>query len=449
MDSAQVLVSVVNVEDVPPTFNRTMYLFSVPENEPPGWEVGRVMAFDGDGSNCSSPQSSTVEGMLVYSIMNNTGYFAINETTGIISTSVTLDREETSMYNLVVEVRDHEGLGARVFVRILVQDRNDLPPVFNPSQYAENIPESTTSGAIVLQLSAVDGDLLDEGQLRFTLEDVPSLPFNVSSTGSVSVSGPLDLDFQDSFIYNFSAFVTDGVGNMDTAQVIITVSDSNDSPPRVSGIQLNQLFTEGDAPIYLYENLTITDDDASHQTLHRANIELFAPEDNTEAGCQCATSCTNACLEFLQLNQSLFPGQTEVGFRTITLSGRYSISVYVMALRTVQYVNNFTNPNPRNRSVSLAVSDGASSSTPAVVTISLAVFNQFAPVLDANGFDQPGNSFVTNFTEEGTPVQIVSNEAVLSDNDSLTLTAELTSLTVQLENPWTLNLITFSNGPTT
>ena len=435
MDSAQVLVSVVNVEDVPPTFNRTMYLFPVPENEPPGWEVGQVMAFDGDGSNCSSPQSSTVEVMLVYSIINNTGYFAINETTGIISTSVTLDREETSMYNLVVEVRDHEGLGARVFVRIVVQDRNDLPPVFSPSQYAENIPESTTTGAIVLQLSAVDGDLLDEGQLRFTLEEVPSLPFNVSSTGSVRVSGPLDFDSQDSFIYNFSAFVTDGVGNMDTAQVIITVSDSNDSPPSVSEIQLNQLFTEGDAPLYLYENLTITDDDANHQTLHGANIELFAPEDNTEDGCQCATSCTNACLEFLQLNQSLFPGQTEVGFRTITLSGVYSISVYVMALRTVQYVNNFTNPNPRNRSVSLAVSDGASSSTPVVVTISLAVFNQFAPVLDANGFNQPGSSFVTNFTEEGTPVQIVSNAAVLSDNDSLTLIAALTSLTVQLENP--------------
>ena len=449
MDSAQVLVSVVNVEDVPPIFNRSMYLFQVPENEPPGREIGQVTAFDGDGSNCPY-EVSYMEPLLVYSLINSTGVFTINETTGVVSTSIGLDREETSMYNLVSEVRDHAGLTGTTSVRIVVQDRNDLPPVFDPSQYAVNIPENTTIGATVLQLSAVDGDLLDQGRLEFFLEDVPFLPFNVSSTGDIKVSGPLDFDLQDTVIYNFSAFVTDSIGNMDTAEVMITVSDSNDIPPTVSGIQLNQLFTEGDAPIYLYENLAITDDDASHQTLHRATIELSTPEDeNTGADCQCAASCPNVCLELLQFNQSLFPGQREVGYRTITLIGVYPISVYETALRTVQYVNNLTNPIPRIRSVRLVVSDGASSSTPVVVIVSLAVFNQFPPVLDANGPNLPGSSFVTNFTEEGTPVPIVSSAALLSDNDTVNLTPELTSLTFLLENPQDLNVesLFFLPGP--
>ena len=449
MDSAQVLVSVVNVEDVPPVFNRAVYLFQVPENEPPGWEVGRVTAFDGDGSNCTF-QVDTMEVLLVYSLINNTGVFIINETTGVISTSVSLDREETGMYNLVGEVRDRAGLAGRTSLRIVVQDKNDLPPIFSPSQYAVDIPESTTIGVTVLELSAIDRDFLDQGQLSFSLEDVPSLPFSVSSTGDIEVSSSLDFDLQGPLIYNFSAFVTDRVGNMDTAQVIITVSDSNDIPPRVSGIELNQLFTEGGEAIYLYENLIITDEDANHQTLHRAMIELSTPEDeNTGPDCQCVASCPNVCLELLQFNQSIFPGQHVVGLRTITLTGVYPISVYEAALRTVQYVNNLANPSPRIRSARLVVFDGTSSSTPVVVNISIAVFNQFAPVLDANGPNLPGINFVTNFTEEGTEVPIVSSTVSLSDNDTLNPTPELTSLTFLLENPLDLNVesLSFLPGP--
>ena len=442
--STQILVSVVNIGDVAPVFNSSTYWFNVPENEPSGWEVGRVAAFDGDGSNCTV--QDTLDEVLIYSLIDNTGVFVINETTGVISTAASLDREETEMYSFTVEVRDSTGRVGRATVHIMVQDRNDLPPVFNPSHYEVATPESTPIGDTVLQLSADDGDSLDEGKLSFSLEAVPSLPFTVSSTGAIIVSARLD--YEDVLIYNFSAFVTDTVGNTDTAQVVITVTDSAEIPPSVSGIDLNQIFTEGDEQLFLYENLTITDDDVNHQTLHRAVVELSTPEDeNTGADCQCVASCPNTCLEFLQINQSVFPGQQVVSFRTITLTGVYPISVYIAALRTVQYVNTLANPSPRIRSVRLTVFDETASRTLVVVNISLVVFNQFAPVLDGNGPNLPGINFMTNFTEEGMAVPIVSSTAFLSDADTLNSVPQLTSLTVLLANPLDLVAETLSSLP--
>ncbi len=92
---ATVMVTVLDVNDTPPTFTGIPYNFEVAENRPSGTSVGQATAQDPD----------TI-GTLVYSILSQTSNFFIDSTTGRITTINSLDREQLSNYEFEVQVTD-------------------------------------------------------------------------------------------------------------------------------------------------------------------------------------------------------------------------------------------------------------------------------------------------------------------------------------------------------
>jgi len=84
----------------------------------------------------------------------------------------TLDRENQSSYQLVVEAIDggQPPLLGRLMVTVVVQDVNDNDPVFSRKLYECHFREETAKGTLLLRVQAFDADLDSNGQISYFLK---------------------------------------------------------------------------------------------------------------------------------------------------------------------------------------------------------------------------------------------------------------------------------------
>ena len=102
--TATVTVTVQDVNDNDPTFNKSRYAASVYENMPKGTPVVTVSASEAD---------SGVNAKITYSItFGGSGKFQVNPTSGVVSTTGLLDRESVAFYTLTVTAKD-QGIPPR------------------------------------------------------------------------------------------------------------------------------------------------------------------------------------------------------------------------------------------------------------------------------------------------------------------------------------------------
>lgn len=131
---SQVEVSVLDVNDNPPTFPAGAYAYNVPENSPSGSQVATIVATDADIG---------VNSEITYSLSGTQDVFTINATTGVISLSSTLNRELVMNYTLNVTATDGgtNQLSSFQLVTLFVVDANDNPPIFSAPYYNASMPE--------------------------------------------------------------------------------------------------------------------------------------------------------------------------------------------------------------------------------------------------------------------------------------------------------------------
>ena len=152
--STTVRIQVSDVNEHRPKFHKRSFIASVAENSAAGTEVIRVAASDVDEDNT-----------LLFSIFSavspdSQSKFAINENTGVITTTESLDRETTAEHTLVVLVKDR-GIHSRfdlARVSINVIDMNDGYPVFRNLVSTVNIPAGSPAGTIIASVEASDSD---------------------------------------------------------------------------------------------------------------------------------------------------------------------------------------------------------------------------------------------------------------------------------------------------
>ncbi|XP_026296983.1 fat-like cadherin-related tumor suppressor homolog isoform X4 [Apis mellifera] len=163
--SLQVYVEVLDKNDNTPLTEVPVYYPSVLENSPAGVSVLQIRAFDRD----VSPQRFT------FSITsgNPEGYFLINSTTGLITTSGRkLDRENQAEHVLEVTVRDDgwPSLSSTTRVVIAVADINDHGPEFEQKFYTVQIPASPSTDKPLFQVLAKDKDIGDNGKIQYSIK---------------------------------------------------------------------------------------------------------------------------------------------------------------------------------------------------------------------------------------------------------------------------------------
>ena len=234
-NTTTVSIEILDINDNPPVFSAPSYATSTSEFTLLGAPLLTVLASDADaGPN----------GQISYQLVG-TSVFIINETTGVISTAASLDREVRPTYAFTVVATDAglPQLSSTVQVTVNVLDENDNPPLFGEAVYSAAVSESVPVGQLVLTVVASDNDIGSNGLIFFSLND--SVPFTIdSSSGTITVRELLDREVAD--FYQFEVTATDR-GSRPLQSVVpvhVTILDSNDNRPMFSQRQYETQLEE-------------------------------------------------------------------------------------------------------------------------------------------------------------------------------------------------------------
>ena len=161
--------------------------------------------------------------------------FHVDPKSGLITTRVPLDREESGSYPLVITARDNgkPSLSSTAMVDITVLDENDNSPKFPAQVYTASVLENTVVGAVILRLLASDPDKDENGRVAYVIvSGNTDSAFKIDrDRGVVSVVKKLDRETVGS--YSLVIRASDSAPNPKSATVRldITVVDENDNAP--------------------------------------------------------------------------------------------------------------------------------------------------------------------------------------------------------------------------
>ena len=230
MSTAQVYISVLDVNDNYPYFTPSEYTREISEFTYPGTIVLRVTANDRD---------STTNAMLRFDLLDGNigGVFSLDQSEGAVIVNTELDRETTPEFNLSITVTDSGAppLTARLpaKVRVVIRDENDCRPEFENSSYVAYISENATVHDVVLDVHATDKDEGTNGEVLYYLKDPTVLEtFHLdNSTGVISIANELDYEKRRSYEFNIYAKDRGKPALHSSASVNIVVRDVNDNAP--------------------------------------------------------------------------------------------------------------------------------------------------------------------------------------------------------------------------
>ncbi|XP_041440840.1 protocadherin gamma subfamily A, 3 L homeolog isoform X28 [Xenopus laevis] len=232
--SKTIQLTVSDVNDNVPVFEKATYIAYVPENNVPGTSIHRIIASDLDLNE---------NGQIIYSLISNntedalvSSHVSINSITGVVYALHSFDYEQIREFHFQVIAKDGGSppLNNSVTVKICIVDRNDnAPKILYPSSDSERtslfefIPRSSKRGYLVTKVIAVDADTGHNAWLFYQLLQVPepSLFTIGQHTGEIRISR----DFQE----------------MDTLKqkIVVLVKDNGD-PSLTATVALNLVIAE-------------------------------------------------------------------------------------------------------------------------------------------------------------------------------------------------------------
>ncbi|KAK5905968.1 hypothetical protein CgunFtcFv8_001872 [Champsocephalus gunnari] len=224
-------------------FGGTRFL-PVSEETAVGTPVGAIMA-------------AAVNQTIVYSITdgNQGGMFALNETTGLISTAKHLDYEANSSYILKVEADSMRVVSSNLRVpsktntaRVLIdiQDENDHPPLFSRPLYIGGVAEDAKTFTSVLKVQALDKDTGNYSAMMYRLIIPPPAGKNTKDSKDGFIIEPFSGVVKTAIMYRnmrrsyfkFEVVATDnyGQGHSSKAEIVVSVVNQLDMQVVVSNV---------------------------------------------------------------------------------------------------------------------------------------------------------------------------------------------------------------------
>uniref|UniRef100_A0AAY5L2H7 FAT atypical cadherin 3b n=1 Tax=Esox lucius TaxID=8010 RepID=A0AAY5L2H7_ESOLU len=234
---SEVSVTLLDVNDNPPSFVLSQYLAQVYEDAAPKALLTRIQAKDPDeGTNRT----------VVYSLVDSAGgVFSIDPVSGVVVLERALDREAQDSYRVRVQASDRSGLPG-VDLIIAVLDVNDNPPVFQRQDYTISVPEDVAMGTEILRVSATSDDIGANAYITYSIRAGNKLgKFQIDKTvGSISVVDDLDFEACKDFFLTVEALDGGEPPLSSTTMVTIELMDVNDNAPSFSQDTYNVLVSE-------------------------------------------------------------------------------------------------------------------------------------------------------------------------------------------------------------
>ena len=250
---ANVIISLMDVNEFGPVFNQSLYTFQIPENSSIGSVVGMILAVDRDAGPF---------GTISYSFNASGAPFTLDTISGVITLSGSLDYETQRRLYIFedVQANDDSGLSDITTVVVEILNSDDNTPRFTMSNYFTSVPENAASGASVGQVSCSDADDQADGILIYYAFTDSSVPFLVEERlGTISVLGALDLEVFPR--YTLAITCTDSAGNSVRATITIDLVPFNDHPPVFTGAPYTLGLLENTMIGLSVFRLMATDDD--------------------------------------------------------------------------------------------------------------------------------------------------------------------------------------------
>lgn len=277
-DKVKVDVHVTDVNDNAPKFLRAPYRVQISEGSQAGAQVVRLYTSDADEG---------LNGDVFYGISagNEEGRFAVDEATGQVTLSRTLDRETTAGYALTVVAYDagtEKRLSSSTTVRVDVLDENDNAPEFAQTSSNISVLETAQVGTELVRFRATDADLGINSVVTFSIGSGNRRDtFNIdSATGALYLHRPLDYEELSGYQLNVTA--SDG-GNprlSTTVTLSIVVVDANDNPPSFPNTAIVRQIKEGISTGTPLHTVNAEDPDSGRNGQVEYSISSQEPDDS-------------------------------------------------------------------------------------------------------------------------------------------------------------------------
>ncbi|XP_056372827.1 protocadherin Fat 2 [Hyla sarda] len=186
---AEVYIEVADVNDNIPQLSKAVFYASVPENSPSQVSIIQLDATDADTVSAGKLSFHFSSG-------NNQGFFTLNPSTGLISTTEKqLDRENREEHILEVTVSDNGAPPLQSVSRVVIKvlDVNDNTPTFSQKLFTVQLPERVASSepSPIYRLIAMDRDQGINGQVTYSILEQNEDKFTIDpNTGVISSAAP-------------------------------------------------------------------------------------------------------------------------------------------------------------------------------------------------------------------------------------------------------------------
>ncbi|XP_060109783.1 protocadherin gamma-B7-like [Heteronotia binoei] len=226
--TANIHVTVTDVNDNVPVFDQETYKVSLKENTPRGTSIVQVKAFDSDeGTNAEI--TYTFSNILESSKQK----FNLDPHDGTITLTESIDFEESQSYIGIIQAIDGGGFMTHCKLEIEVLDQNDSPPEVVLTSVSSPIPEDSMPGTVIALLKVHDKDSGENGEVTCHLREL--VPFQIVSSTDNYFKLLTDsyLDREKIPEYNITIIATDkGIPPLSTYKTIsLKISDINDNSP--------------------------------------------------------------------------------------------------------------------------------------------------------------------------------------------------------------------------
>ncbi|XP_069678927.1 DE-cadherin [Periplaneta americana] len=238
--------------------NCSHYAPIVKEEEPPDTYVFTVKAVDKD-----PPEAG---GTINYTFVTAPGErvkFNIDSATGRITTKHMFDRDEPSREKevyLTVRATDngHPQLDDACTFKVVIEDINDNPPVFDKVNYRESVPQDQQLGREVMRISATDIDDGNNSIVVYKLEPKQQIDEGYlridANTGVIFLNK--SINYEPGHIFRMKATATDQGEEHNMVQIdleILVVDSKKKAPSFKSGggavLQLKENYNDFSTPI--------------------------------------------------------------------------------------------------------------------------------------------------------------------------------------------------------
>ncbi|KAJ8335644.1 hypothetical protein SKAU_G00389860 [Synaphobranchus kaupii] len=258
LSSTQTLtVSVLDVNDQAPAFERSLYNATVKENRDPGEPVIQVTALDKDSEDNAAVR---------YRLLPGPGFelFSIDRHTGEISTTAQLDRERRQMHTLRVLAQDRgiQPLSSTATILCSVLDENDNDPEFMQPSFQISVPENLPPGHLHTA-QAADPDAGANGTVLYSIRGVDIDDFFTinATSGAITTLKTLDREKRSNYSIIIKAEDQGPAPRSSTAQLHVLVLDENDHSPTFSQKSYQASIREGLPAGFEVIRLTAADSD--------------------------------------------------------------------------------------------------------------------------------------------------------------------------------------------